>query len=225
MAWLRWKGAHVSNPEPVDSGRSASNVRRVPCEHPGMSRAARDSVLDARKERSQQAILGAFFRLVLERRYASIRIGDIVARSGVGRSTFYEHFRNKDELLATSLEGPFSILAESTLPGASLGRLTDMLEHFWSNREVARGLLTGAMRRRLSATLARTIEVRLRRTAPSTAWSARTTSVVLAEMLLTPIGAWLSGEVSGSARDLADGLRAATQAAVRALTHQRSAGA
>ena len=168
----------------------------------------------------REAILGAFFRLVLERRYSNIRIGDIVARSGVGRSTFYEHFRNKDELLAASLEGPFSVLAESVTGTAPSGALTGMLEHFWTNRTVARGLLAGTMRRRLAATLSKMIELRLRRSAPSTAWSVQTSSVMLAEMMLAPIAAWLAGEVPGSARDLADGLRAATQAAVRALTHK-----
>lgn len=189
-----------------------------------MARASTDIALDARKRRTQQAILGAFFKLVLERRYSTIRIGDIVARSGVGRSTFYEHFRNKDELLAASLEGPFSALADSVLPGASSASLTDMLAHFWSNRASARGLLAGSMRKRLSATLARMIEARLKRSAPSTAWSVRTTSVMLAEMMLTPIAAWLAGEVGGSAGDLGDGLRASTQAAARALTHGKAHG-
>ena len=55
--------------------------------------------------------MAAFFSLVLSQRYHEIRVGDVLVRSGVSRSTFYEHFRNKDELLAASLEGPFQTLA------------------------------------------------------------------------------------------------------------------
>lgn len=35
----------------------------------------------------------------------------IAARPNVGRSTFYEHYRTKHDLLCSSLAGPFSILA------------------------------------------------------------------------------------------------------------------
>jgi AcrR family transcriptional regulator len=172
---------------------------------------------DARSQRSRQALLGAFFQLVLERRYASIRIADIVTRSGVGRSTFYEHFRNKDELLAESLAGPFSALVEATVPGAPPGRLPAMLAHFWQNRALARGLFSGAMRRRLTATLARMIEARHKRTALRTHWSLALCAMALAESMLAPIAAWLGGEVSAEVSDMADGLFSATQAAARAL--------
>ena len=52
---------------------------------------------DRRIQRTRSALLQAFVSLLLEpRRYDQIKVGDIVERANVGRSTFYEHFRNKD---------------------------------------------------------------------------------------------------------------------------------
>ena len=162
---------------------------------------------DARGQRSRHAILGAFFKLVLEQRYASIRIADIVARSGVGRSTFYEHFHNKDELLAESLAGPFAALVDATVPGAPLGRLPAMLAHFWENRAMARGLFAGAMRRRLVLTLARQIESRHKRNAARTRWPVQACALALSELMLATIAAWLAGEFSLPAADMAEATR------------------
>jgi AcrR family transcriptional regulator len=47
---------------------------------------------DKRTQKTRQALLGAFFGLVLERRYDEIKVADILERARVGRSTFYEHF-------------------------------------------------------------------------------------------------------------------------------------
>ena len=49
--------------------------------------------------KTRAALLDAFGRLVLERGYADIRIADVIRQANVGRSTFYEHFRSKDDLL------------------------------------------------------------------------------------------------------------------------------
>jgi AcrR family transcriptional regulator len=68
---------------------------------------------DRRTARSRRAITSAFVALVLERRYDAIRVGDIVEKADVGRSTFYEHFRSKDDLLRQSMEGLLARIAGS----------------------------------------------------------------------------------------------------------------
>jgi AcrR family transcriptional regulator len=42
--------------------------------------------------------------LILERGYSAVTIEDITERADLGRTTFYLHFRDKDELLVESLE-------------------------------------------------------------------------------------------------------------------------
>lgn len=58
---------------------------------------------DRRSERTRRSLLSAFDGLLLERGYDRVTVLDIVARAGVGRSTFYEQFENKEDILRESL--------------------------------------------------------------------------------------------------------------------------
>ena len=51
---------------------------------------------DKQPQRTQQALRDALLELVVERGYEKSSVQDILDRSGVGRATFYEHFRNKE---------------------------------------------------------------------------------------------------------------------------------
>jgi AcrR family transcriptional regulator len=44
---------------------------------------------------------------------ANVRIADAIARAGVGRSTFCEHYPNREALLAETIRMPFAPLAEA----------------------------------------------------------------------------------------------------------------
>lgn len=54
---------------------------------------------DRRIQRTKQLLREALVSLILERRYETITVQDILDRANVGRSTFYAHFRDKEELL------------------------------------------------------------------------------------------------------------------------------
>lgn len=60
----------------------------------GMQRKA-----DRRVSRTRQALRQALYDLVKERGYDAVTIEDITERADVGRTTFYLHFRDKDDLL------------------------------------------------------------------------------------------------------------------------------
>lgn len=60
--------------------------------------------IDRRVARTRAALYDAISALMRDRPYVDIEIGEIVAAANVGRSTFYAHFRSKDELLSRSLE-------------------------------------------------------------------------------------------------------------------------
>lgn len=174
--------------------------------------------LDPRKRRSREALLQAFFELVLEHRYHEIRIADVLARSGVGRSTFYEHFRSKDALLAASIEGPFSVLA-GMLGEQPVSRVQGLLEHFWQNRALARGIFQGAAYRPVRAVLVAAVEQQLRREhAARLRVPPRLAAHALADAMLSPIVAWTTGEAACSASDLAAALQASTSAMLDAFS-------
>jgi AcrR family transcriptional regulator len=178
-------------------------------------------VTDARAERSRAALLAAFFDLVQQTRYDDIRIADILARADVSRSTFYAHFAGKDALLAASIAGPFSVLAD-TLTSDSITSLVALLDHFWERRALARSILREPVRRRVTVVLTAQIEQTLR---AGGAWKRgplllpeRLAAVQLAEMLLAPLIAWLAGEASCSSAALASALHRISVAALDAMT-------
>lgn len=59
---------------------------------------------DRRIERTHQLLSKALMELIIERGYESITIQDITDRANVSRTTFYLHFRDKDELLFASMQ-------------------------------------------------------------------------------------------------------------------------
>lgn len=56
---------------------------------------------DRRIQRTQKLLQEALVSLIRERDYDSISIKEILDRANVGRSTFYTHFRDKDDLFVS----------------------------------------------------------------------------------------------------------------------------
>ena len=54
---------------------------------------------DRRVRRTQELLHRALISLALEKNYDSITIQEILDRADIGRSTFYAHFKGRDELL------------------------------------------------------------------------------------------------------------------------------
>jgi len=54
--------------------------------------------IDRRVQRTRERLQKGLFELIGERRYDAITVQDIVDRANVGRTTFYLHYNNKDEL-------------------------------------------------------------------------------------------------------------------------------
>lgn len=77
---------------------------------------------DRRVRRTRGLLHQALIELMLERDYTRISVRDILDRADVGRSTFYAHYRDKDDLLLVSC-GEYlraaigAALGDSTLGG------------------------------------------------------------------------------------------------------------
>ncbi len=59
---------------------------------------------DARVRRTRSQLGTALLNLIIEKPFNDVTVQDILERSGVGRSTFYLHYRDKDDLLVSQLE-------------------------------------------------------------------------------------------------------------------------
>ncbi len=59
---------------------------------------------DRRIQRTRQLLLNALIELILDKGYETITVQDIIDRANVGRSTFYFHFQDKEDLLLSGFE-------------------------------------------------------------------------------------------------------------------------
>jgi len=84
---------------------------------------------DRRISRTRRLMLDALMALIEERGYENITVQDILDRADVGRSTFYAHFRDKDELLLSwfeHLRSLFEQQQQSLLTARRTGSATEV---------------------------------------------------------------------------------------------------
>ena len=106
----------------------------------GMSETNRNEQ-DRRVKRTKALIFEAFFEMVQSSRYDELKTIHIIEKSGVGKSTFYEHFNGKDDVLSQSLEHPMSVLAMALVGDGDEENIKWVLNHFWERRLFARLIL------------------------------------------------------------------------------------
>ena len=58
--------------------------------------------LDERYSTAEDAIIGAFFLLSKEKQFEKITVSDVVKKSGIVRSTFYNHYENVPALISAA---------------------------------------------------------------------------------------------------------------------------
>lgn len=162
--------------------------------------------IDRRSARTRRALLTAFIELVLERNYAAIGIGDIVERADVGRSTFYSHFRSKDAVLVGSMQWMFEILADCCLETEPREPVYELVEHFWSNRRLARIVLAPPIDRKLRRALTATIIDRIERRPPKGGprSNAGLAATAIAAAQLGVLEAWTRGDIAAPARQVGE---------------------
>ncbi|HQR06373.1 MAG TPA: TetR/AcrR family transcriptional regulator [Gemmatales bacterium] len=148
--------------------------------------------------KTKVAVIEAFNDLVLQGRYHDMGVGDIVRHSDIGRSTFYEHFKDKEDVLRHSMAGMLSAMAGAVDESCDIDHVQRILEHFHENISMARVIFNSPTMPVIINALASLIEVRL----PSEAISDLPTSLIatqIAEAQFGLIRGWLNkgGHVSG----------------------------
>ncbi len=100
---------------------------------------------DRRTQRTRQTLSHALIALIQEKRYAAITVQDICDRANVGRSTFYAHFQDKDDLLASNFGEVMRDLAQplTERDGQLVFPLTSLFEHTQSHQALYKALLWG----------------------------------------------------------------------------------
>ncbi|WP_067946292.1 TetR/AcrR family transcriptional regulator [Agromyces sp. NDB4Y10] len=102
--------------------------------------------MDVRVERTRRALQEALFALAREHPLEEVTVADIATRAGVNRSSFYQHYSDKETLLADALDAAAGLaranLPETPEPTADPPQaLVDYLAHLDENAEVYRRVL------------------------------------------------------------------------------------
>jgi AcrR family transcriptional regulator len=109
---------------------------------------------DRRIQKTEMLLRDALAGLIREKPYDDIVVKEILARANVGRSTFYTHFRDKDELLLSGIQGMLASAGPAggrRIPGNPWESIVwfslPILEHIEEHRRVG-GATMGARGRR-----------------------------------------------------------------------------
>lgn len=163
--------------------------------------------MDRRVTRTRKALVDAFGHLVQHRRRGRIRVAEIVAQAKVGRSTFYDHYSSAEEISLDALSRPFALLADAAAGQGDPAALTELLTHFWENRQRAREMFaSGRMREKAARLLAGMVADRLGQADFEPAIPLPLASLQLAEAALAPVLAWMRGEAPAAPDALARSL-------------------
>jgi AcrR family transcriptional regulator len=66
---------------------------------------------DRRSQRTRHLLSAAFVALMREKGYSAISVSDLIERANIGRSTFYSHYRDKDDLFVHELDRVIEVLS------------------------------------------------------------------------------------------------------------------
>lgn len=104
----------VSNAGAAAASGAATHANAAPC-----------ALCDPRIARSRLALREAFVELMQQRGFDGFTVNDLCQRAGLNRGTFYNHFRDKDGLLAT-FEGEVLADLEAFRPKFQAVGLSDL---------------------------------------------------------------------------------------------------
>jgi AcrR family transcriptional regulator len=110
--------------------------------------AARTHSVDPRAERVRTRLREASFALAHERPVDQITVGDIVSRADVSRQVFYQHFRDRDEAVATAFAVEFAA-ATADIGGDARARILRLFDFAAEHRSMYRNVVPSAVTQRV----------------------------------------------------------------------------
>ena len=99
---------------------------------------------DRRVQRTRRALRDALIELILERGWDKTSVQDVCERADIGRSTFYTHFADKEELLVGGFDALGKLLREPQSVPTDVRPLAfarGMIEHAHEQRRLFRAIV------------------------------------------------------------------------------------
>lgn len=128
--------------------------------------------MNKRRQKTRTAILDAFSDLLGEVGYSKMTVADILERAGVGRTTFYDNFSGKDELLQLQVKAICGLLLEDAQDDEpvdarnALERTEVILQNIQNSCPGVKSLITGEGSERFADCLRHAIVERASRCVP-----------------------------------------------------------
>jgi AcrR family transcriptional regulator len=112
--------------------------------------AARTQSADPRAERVRSLLRDAAFALAHEQPVDELTVGALVARAGVSRQVFYQHFSDRDDAVATAFAAAFAA-AVADLDGDARARIIGLFDFAAEHRNMYRNVVPSAVTQRVVA--------------------------------------------------------------------------
>jgi AcrR family transcriptional regulator len=171
--------------------------------------------VDRRARRTRDALGDALVELMQERPFKSITVQDVLDRADVGRSTFYTHYRDKDDLFLSDVEDFWEMMSSMLeRNGEKSNRVAPVRELFAhiAEAKVFRDALVASGKAHDVMELgqgqfARAIEQRLMKlskTKSTAAWQFAATAHALAGALFSSLNWWIDHGMPVSAAEMDD---------------------
>jgi AcrR family transcriptional regulator len=176
--------------------------------------------VDRRVRRTKELLRSALISMILEKGYERVTVQDVIDRADVGRSTFYAHFRDKEDLLFYGLEE----LRAAFEPGPpQVSPTLEVFEHFARSREVWKAMAgrRGAetFSRYLHRFLSELLRTQLEARAPSGPTQVPLDAVVefaTSALIGLGVGWWLENDLPHSPQEMDRLYRRLTEPGIRA---------
>jgi AcrR family transcriptional regulator len=111
--------------------------------------AARAHSVDPRAERVRTRLREAAFALAHERQVDEMTVGDIVDRASVSRQVFYQHFRDRDDAVATAFTVAFAAATADIGRFDARARILRLFDFAAEHRAMYRNIVPSAVTQRV----------------------------------------------------------------------------
>jgi AcrR family transcriptional regulator len=104
-----------------------------------------EKTVDRRIQRTRKLLQDGLLELILEKGFDSVTVQDVIDRANVGRSTFYAHFQDKDDLLLSGFEHLLTefekyLMSDEMMNGSPWGLTLSMFQHAQQQRQLYKAL-------------------------------------------------------------------------------------
>jgi AcrR family transcriptional regulator len=187
--------------------------------------------VDRRVRRTRHALRHALLELILEKGYDRVTVEEIIERADVGRSTFYAHFRDKEDLFLSSFEQEireaFEANATETEPGSPVTSPSLLIfRHAAAHADLYRALVRWRggwplVRRHLEQVLTDLYEARLGAASENPDVPTRAAATFLANGLLGILTWWLDADMPVGPQELDAAFRILSRGVTAATSRRR----